>query len=89
MDAGLYYNGDDMQEAKRVQDEIAGALYGYFQDGARRSVTKMKREEDNQHVTYTAMPMDKWNDKQEPQVSFVVHKNLGKGNPVIGIHLNV
>lgn len=89
LDAGLYYMGNDMEEAKRVGDEVIGALYGFFQDGAKKSVTKLKREDDSRTMTFTAMPMKDQFGQNPPQVSFVLHKNVEPGGPVIGIHLNV
>jgi hypothetical protein len=89
LDAGLYYLGDDFVEAERIGKEIVGALYGYFQDGARRSVTKLKREEDNQTMTFTAMPTPDANgNRKEPQVSFSLHKNIQTNRPVLGVHIN-
>jgi len=90
MDTGLYYIGDDLEIANHVGREIIGALYGWFQDGSKKSITKLKRDEDSNTMTFTAMPTpDKWGDRKPPQLSFVLHKNIKKGSPVIGIHLNV
>jgi len=89
LDAGLYYMGDDMEEAKRVGNEVIGALYGFFQDGSKKSITKLKREEDANTMQFTAMPMKDQFGQNPPQVSFVLHKNVQPGGPVIGIHLNV
>jgi len=89
LDAGLYYMGDDIEEAKRVGMEVIGALYGFFQDGSKKSITKLKREEDANTMQFTAMPMKDQFGQNPPQVSFVLHKNVQPGGPVIGIHLNV
>jgi len=89
LDAGLYYMGDDIEEAKRVGMEVIGALYGFFQDGSKKSITKLKREEDANTMQFTAMPMKDQFGQNPPQVSFVLHKNVQPGGPVIGIHLTV
>jgi len=88
LDAGLYYEGEDLNEANRIGKEIVGALYGFFQDGARRSVTKLKREEDNQTMSFTAIPMDDQGNKAPPQISFTWYKNAQTGGPVIAININ-
>jgi len=90
LDTGLYFNGPDPAEAGAVQKDVIGALYGFFQDGARKSITKLKRDEDAQTITYTAMPTpDGYGDRQPPQISFVQHKNVTAGNPVVGIHITI
>jgi len=89
LDAGLYYMGNDMEEAKRVGNEVIGALYGFFQDGSKKSITKLKREDDANTMQFTAMPMKDQFGQNPPQVSFVLHKNIEPGGPVIGIHLTV
>ena len=89
LDTGLYYVGDDIEEAKRVGQEIIGALYGFFQDGSKKSITKLKREDDANMMSFTAMPMKDQFGQNPPQISFELHKNVKTGGPVIGIHLDV
>jgi hypothetical protein len=84
LDAGLYYLGDDTDRADVVGLDIIGALYGYFQDGARRSVTKLKKEEDDNLMTFTAIPVG----GAQPQVSFTWHKHAVTDGPVIAININ-
>lgn len=84
LDAGLYYNGEDLDKANAVGLDIIGALYGFFQDGARRSVTQLKKEEDDNMMTFTAIPVG----GAKPQVSFTWHKHAKTGGPVIAININ-
>ena len=88
-DLGLYYIGDDLEQAKAAGFEILGDLYDLFQKGKAREITRTKKVEDTpDRVSYDVVPTHEPGKKgNPPQVSFTYNKQFQTGEAVIGVFI--
>ena len=83
LDTGLYYTGEDMQEASRVVHTIIGDLYGFFQDGPKREITRVVKQDEPERTGYVVKPVN-----QPSQIQFFSNKAPGPDGAVLGILMN-
>lgn len=82
LDTGLYYTGEDVQEVVPAMQAIIGDLYGFFQNGPKREITRVVKEDDDISVTYVVKPVD-----APSQIQFFHLKRLGPDGAVLGVSI--
>ena len=89
-DLGLYYNGHDLTAAYQTGQKIIGDLFGYFQDGAAKKITRtVKDQDDGDYLSYKVIPFSKPGEpKKISQIKFSLNRNIRTGGPVISIVLD-